>query len=393
MLKPVEAKGTPPTKRSYHSATIVVQEMAFAKIVVFGGYDGDDFLDDVHTLDASEWEWVEVPVTGDKMAGRCGHTGTLFGDHQILYFGGNADTGESNDLYSLDTNTWSWFNQPTSGNPPTPRSYHSACITNEFLAVFGGWDGERCLNDMLLLNTSTWSWTMPKCGGDIPLPRFTHSANTLGNEVLVFGGFDDVRQHNEVYAFDVTTNKWRTQPCGGAVPCPRSQHAAVIVKDNLVVFGGSDGRRRLSDLAVLDLNDWTWNTMARTQATERAQHTANVIGNSVVVFGGFSGSDRLNSFDKLDMRELFPDSFMTHRGMGDDNAGSGGGGVSNAEMNSMEKKLNILFNTVDTLKDRVSTLEDQNGRLRQELDQLKGAAGGSAGQATFRGSTPQGRRS
>merc|ERR1712167_195941 len=102
----------------------------------------------------------------------------------------------------------------------------------------------------------------------------------------------------------------------------------------------------------MGLNDWTGNTMARTQATERAQHTANVIGNSVVVFGGFSGSDRLNSFDKLDMRELFPDSFMTHRGMGED-AGSGGGVVSNAELHSMEKKMNILFNTVDTLKDRV----------------------------------------
>jgi len=128
----VSVRGTPPCGRYGHTASVVGH-----KIFVFGGFDGNSQLNDVHVLEHRETEglinlpetnpsfsplqlpttaeegvayvWTQPYITGRAPCGRYGHTASVVAN-KIYIFGGNAGTNmRLNDLHVLDTGTpWLW---------------------------------------------------------------------------------------------------------------------------------------------------------------------------------------------------------------------------------------------------------------------------------------------
>jgi len=129
----VNVRGTPPCGRYGHTASVVGR-----KIFVFGGFDGNSQLNDVHVLDQKEvnegpfslpliiipaeplqshllpvlcryaegevqYAWTQPHITGKAPCGRYGHTASVVGS-KIYIFGGNAGTNmRLNDMHILDT--------------------------------------------------------------------------------------------------------------------------------------------------------------------------------------------------------------------------------------------------------------------------------------------------
>jgi hypothetical protein len=101
----------------------------------------------------------------------------------------------------------------TKGQSPSPRSFASSVVVGSKLFIFGGWTTDKksfkeayALNDLFVLDTVTWSWLEVPVQVPSPLPtaRFGQSFTllpSLGSQsVILFGGCDGVSQmFNEVY--------------------------------------------------------------------------------------------------------------------------------------------------------------------------------------------------
>ena len=76
-----------PCGRYGHTASVVGR-----RILVFGGFDGDAQLHDVHILNVeneNDIYWEDVDVGGKSPKGRYGHTASVVGT-KVYVFGGNA---------------------------------------------------------------------------------------------------------------------------------------------------------------------------------------------------------------------------------------------------------------------------------------------------------------
>ena len=88
----------PPTARVSSSSCLVG-----SKIYFFGGYDGHNWLNDLHVLDAENLRWQHPKIFGELPHPRCRHTANLvYG--KMLVFGGNDVDTSYNDLYFLPIN-------------------------------------------------------------------------------------------------------------------------------------------------------------------------------------------------------------------------------------------------------------------------------------------------
>ena len=61
------------------------------RLIIFGGYDGQNRLNDLHVLDLSMYKWHQ-PRSAEQGAphARCGHTSVIV-NNQMIVFGGERD--------------------------------------------------------------------------------------------------------------------------------------------------------------------------------------------------------------------------------------------------------------------------------------------------------------
>ncbi|KAL2914378.1 hypothetical protein HK105_206150 [Polyrhizophydium stewartii] len=144
-----------PAPRLGHSLTAVG-----SLVVMFGGLDGDRILDELWAFDMVSFRWFQPPVDGPRPSGRCAHTATAIGS-SIVVIGGmvrNPSPAVADDVWVLDTVTWSWARQNPAFVPPEaprPRLDHDACAIpssegsgKESIVVFGGMDLVNTFNDV-----------------------------------------------------------------------------------------------------------------------------------------------------------------------------------------------------------------------------------------------------
>ncbi len=72
--------------------------------------------------------------------------------NDCLYVFGGVDKGQKrfNDLFIFNFHNRTWEQLKTSGNIPSPRSFHRMVLYKNNLFVIGGFDGAR-LNDLFIL--------------------------------------------------------------------------------------------------------------------------------------------------------------------------------------------------------------------------------------------------
>jgi leucine-zipper-like transcriptional regulator 1 len=125
------------------------------KLILWGGFDGSRWLNDMYVFDFAKKEWTEIPQVNNSNNNTA--TSTANGnssssssqannasmaipsvrscpawakDDNYVYIQGGYDGVErKSDFWACDLNTYTWTQMPSSrGTPPSPRYFHSCCL-------------------------------------------------------------------------------------------------------------------------------------------------------------------------------------------------------------------------------------------------------------------------
>jgi hypothetical protein len=195
-------KNEKPSLRRYASSILYNDKM-----VIFGGRD-DDYdvgLNDVWTLNLSSYEWTKQEPTGTNPSARYGHSSILYNDKMVV-FGGNDGSNYLNDVCTLDlTQSPPVWNQITTSDPkPNARWFHSSILYNDKMVVFGGYDNNN-YNDVwtLDLTQSPPVWNQITTSDPKPSARWFHSSILYNGQMVMFGGVDGSNYFNDVWILDL----------------------------------------------------------------------------------------------------------------------------------------------------------------------------------------------
>jgi hypothetical protein len=124
------------------------------KLVIFGGFDGSQWLNDMYVFDFEARRWTEVYARGvlpsvrscpawvkDEIEGILYIQGTRFNyvfafahvtaltcDHALPNVGGYNGVERKDDFFACDLSTYTWTQMPNLGSPPGPRYFHSCWL-------------------------------------------------------------------------------------------------------------------------------------------------------------------------------------------------------------------------------------------------------------------------
>ena len=259
---------------------------------VFGGWDGNSYLNDLWMFNGTSWS----PVTNAGTPPSVRFLAVAWTDNtgNAYVFGGSNNASSFNDLWRFN-GTWSPVTNTDGGlGIPSVRTRAVAWTDNAGNAyLFGGYNGNY-LNDLWKFN-GTWSPVTNTDGGlGIPSVRTGAVARTdnAGN-AYVFGGYNSTSSYlNDLWRFNGTS--WSQVTNAGTPPSVRSQ--AVAWTDNAgnaYVFGGSNSASYFNDLWKFTTNDTKWTQLTNPSTLPGVRFGAvawtDNAGNAYV-FGGFNGN-------------------------------------------------------------------------------------------------------
>jgi len=178
-----------------------------------------------------------------------------------------------------------WSTPQIFGKAPTPRESHVAVFHRSVqtdtsnLIIHGGMSGCR-LGDVWLLNTNTLTWSKPNLNGNPPMPRSLHSAALVRHRLLVFGGWiplilDENKNNttaekewkctNTMGCLNLETLSWEmlsTDVFEDSLPRARAGHCAVQINSRVFVWSGRDGYRKAWNNQVCCKDLWFLETEA-----------------------------------------------------------------------------------------------------------------------------------
>ncbi|ETV70106.1 hypothetical protein, variant 3 [Aphanomyces astaci] len=176
-----------------------------ANIYIFGGYNGSSRFNNMYRYEIPAKSWRKVDAVGSLPSGRFGHTGAVHeSSHRLIVFGGwdGRDTLDDLHQYEFATNTWSPM--VTSGRAPPHRYRHTAVIFDTSMFVFGGVDKAHSrFNDLQRLDMTTNTWTEVHTTGFVPSSRTFHRAVVVLNRMYLLGGYDGTDRLHDLYSIHV----------------------------------------------------------------------------------------------------------------------------------------------------------------------------------------------
>lgn len=272
----VNCRGDIPAARYGHSAHLVDK-----KIFIFGGRGtkGTVFKD-VYYLDLENWTWVSISTPSNTPSSRFFHASELVG-RKIVIHGGWDGNEVLDDFWIFNTDLFSWMKPRTAGFSPSPRYGHTLTLTTDGrLFLFGGCMIDKAsgipkyLNDCHVLDTETMVWARPRIHGNLPSGRYGHSSSLIDKGfIVVYGGWgssgcqsSEWTKDPKIYSlhiFDTHTMTWYipTKLNNSLTSKPLKHfynHSVCKLNDTstetLAIWGGFDGRAACMDFSILTIN-------------------------------------------------------------------------------------------------------------------------------------------
>ena len=277
-------------------------DAATGTVLLFGGYDGTNYLNDTWSFDGHAWTQLHPAVSPPARA----YAGIAYDSAlgTVVTWGGKNAGGTLSD-------TWAWngSNWVAPGNQPaTPGQRYGASLAydgaTQTAVLFGGCGPFGCpSNDTWIWNGTTWALLSPTTS---PPARADAAMDYDGvtHTLLLFGDYNSSTNTylDDAWAWDGST--WNAV-CGTSSPAtsacgPSARSAAAVASDTanstIVLFGGYDGSAFLNDT-------WTWNGTAWSNATASPVTSSNTpparqnasmaydgATQTVILFGGCTAS-------------------------------------------------------------------------------------------------------
>ena len=189
-------KGTAPSRRFGYVSVVHSN-----KFVLFGGFDGSRWLNDMYEFDFDTKTWTEVRAAGTLPSVRSCPAWAKDDTHVYIH-GGYDGVERKADFFACDLATYTWTEMPCRGNPPSPRYFHSCCLYGNKMYTYGGYSGSERLADMFAYDFETNHWSEVDCtAGDRPSGRSSLVAQVHENSLYIFGGYNGVSVLNDFYKF------------------------------------------------------------------------------------------------------------------------------------------------------------------------------------------------
>lgn len=113
-------------------------------------------------------------VRGDVPSRRFGYVSVVH-DNKLILFGGFDGVRWKNDMYSYDFTSKTWMEIQAKGTLPSVRSCPAFAKDETSIYIQGGYDGLERKDDLFKFNCNTYTWTQMPCMGITPSPRYFHS--------------------------------------------------------------------------------------------------------------------------------------------------------------------------------------------------------------------------
>ena len=267
----VNPVGEKPSARSYHA---LVYDSSRGNVILFGGYNGSEGLQDTWKWNSASGTWTELKSKRNKPGARMMHAMAYDGTRdKIVLFGGHSGRqgtcGEREGEYCVytwerDGASGTWTEVAPMGDKPSARYTHQMVydLARERIVLFGGRTDVSQKNDIWEWNGQSAVWVDRTSTEYSPSARANHSMvyTTIEGRVMLFGGYDDtVRQ--DTWLWDGTAGTWTEVTPTGYRPGVRDNHAMVYdsSKNKVLLFGGKDSSNACRGGAIGICNDiWEW---------------------------------------------------------------------------------------------------------------------------------------
>ena len=201
------------------------------KFVLFGGFDGARWLNDMFEFDLQTNVWKKVEAKGNLPSVRSCPAWAK--DDKYVYIHG----------VSYDKVDFGCFTLHTLMIISLKHFMFNSIAHN-----LQGYDGVERKADFFACDLATYTWTELPCKGTAPSPRYFHSCCIHGNKLYTYGGYNGSDRLADMLAYDFETNHWSEVDCtNGERPSGRSSLVAQVYENSLYIFGGYNGSTVLND--------------------------------------------------------------------------------------------------------------------------------------------------
>ena len=252
------------------------------KIYIICGYNKDGYMNDIHYLELKKnkfmWKRLHINNVPKMSTFSC----DLYTDNALI-FGGYDYNGCSNDLYSLDILNKKFNKVKVNYNNITlhKRAYHSSCIYDNKLFIFGGCEDEfynfqdNNIYYFDLLNNIPSLYYIETDLPYLQVHSMTCNANKLNKPHTLIDGFIREISYN--------------------VPTEIVQLIYLFLKDttSICIVGGVTSDNDISNESILIKNITTESNVVEYESMEivglpycLSGSDTCCIGNNIVIFGG-----------------------------------------------------------------------------------------------------------
>ena len=224
---------TSPPARSYLAMTY---DAASGKVIVFGGFDGNGYLNDTWAFDGVTWTLIATDTPPPaRAAAQMAYDSVT---HQVVLFGGYDGRNYLGDTWLWDGTTSQWTQAAPAHHPTLVTGPTLFPDPNGRVDLFGGFDGHFYQLTMWQWNRSDWRRLSP---ATVPYARSSAAVatNPTIDQVVLFGGLGDVNPNN---TWTYGGNTWTLQSPVTQPPLVYAASAAFDPRINaVIVFGGGSG--------------------------------------------------------------------------------------------------------------------------------------------------------
>lgn len=221
------------------------------KVYMWGGRNNAVACDTLSCFDTKTLEWHNPGVSGMVPYAKDGHSACVIQNKMYIFGGFEYLTDQySQEVHCLNLDTMQWTFIDATGTPPSHRDFHTAVAYGTRMYIYGGRGDlnspynsteEVYCPQIYYLDTVTERWVALTPNGTWPEGRRSHSAWLYNDFMYIFGGFNgNTKTHfNDLYRYSIRDNIWEYLNVSGSVPCKRRRQACLVYNDVVYLFGGT----------------------------------------------------------------------------------------------------------------------------------------------------------